>query len=70
MFLFFFNWSGGEGQMLLCPRALSGKGRTKVVMKENLSAESMSLLKGRSVGKTLAWVKIALQLNSLSFNSG
>lgn len=71
LFFFFLSRGGeGEGQMLLCPRALSGKRRTKVVIKENLSAEGMSLLKGRSVGKMLAWVKIALQLNSLSFNSG
>lgn len=69
-FFFLSRGGEGEGQMLLCPRALSGKRRTKVVIKENLSAEGMSLLKGRSVGKMLAWVKIALQLNSLSFNSG
>lgn len=34
-----------------------------------MSAESMSVLKGRSVGKIETWVKIALQPGSLSFNS-
>lgn len=56
---------------MLCPRVFSGKRRTnertgiKVVVRESLSVESMSVLQGRSVGKMLAWVKIALQLDSL-----
>lgn len=31
----------------------------RAVARESLSVESTSVLQGRSVGKTLAWVKIA-----------
>lgn len=60
---------------MLRTRVFSGKRRTnertriKSSMRENLSVESTSVLQGRSVGKMLAWVKIALRPDSLGFNS-